>query len=50
VLGAYSVRHPALEEVGLIERLCAREDAEIDVHAAALEVAPPVVTVDRLLG
>ena len=49
LLGAYTARHPALEEAELVTRLCAG-DAEIDVHAAPLEGEPAAVTVGRLLG
>jgi hypothetical protein len=48
-LGAYTARHPALDEPELVTRLCAG-DAEIDVHAAPLEAAPAAVAVERLLG
>ncbi|HEV7466616.1 MAG TPA: hypothetical protein VGP96_09950 [Candidatus Dormibacteraeota bacterium] len=51
VLGGYTARHPALEEPELVSRLCAAEDAEIDVHAAPLAKGlPPALTVARLLG
>ncbi|MDB5068539.1 MAG: hypothetical protein JWM18_4973, partial [Chloroflexi bacterium] len=50
VLGAYTARHPALEEPELLSRLCAAEDAEIDVHAAPAQGLTPAVTVARLLG
>jgi hypothetical protein len=50
VLGAYTARHPALEEPELLSRMCAAEDAEIDVHAAPAQGLPPALTVARLLG
>jgi hypothetical protein len=50
LLGAYTARHPALEEPELVVRLCAAGDAEIDVHASPLEGMPPAVAVERLLG
>jgi hypothetical protein len=50
VLGAYTARHPALEEPELLSRLCAAEDAEIDVHAAPAQGLPPSLTVACLLG
>jgi hypothetical protein len=49
LLGAYTARHPALEEPELVTRLCTG-DAEIDVHAAPLEGEPAAVAVGRLLG
>jgi hypothetical protein len=50
VLGAYTARHPALDEPELVTRLCAAGDAEIDVHAAPAPGSPPAITVARLLG
>jgi hypothetical protein len=50
VLGAYTARHPALEEPELVARLCAAGEAEIDVHASPLEGTPPEMAVERLLG
>jgi hypothetical protein len=50
VLGAYTARHPGLEEPELLSRLCAAGDAEIDVHAAPMPGLPPALTVARLLG
>jgi hypothetical protein len=50
VLGAYTARHPGLEEPELVARLCGAGDAEIDVHASPLEGTPPEVAVERLLG
>ena len=49
LLGAYTARHPALEEPELVIRMCAGE-AEIDVHAAPLEGEPSAVAVGRLLA
>ncbi len=50
LLGAYTARHPALDEPELVTRLCAAGDAEIDVHAAPEQGPPAALTVARLLG
>jgi hypothetical protein len=51
MLGGYTARHPALDGPELVARLCAAEDAEIDVHAAPLADSDlPALEVARLLG
>lgn len=49
-VGAYTAAHPALEDVGLLARLCGEAGAEIDVHAAPMAGDPPAVEVARALA